>query len=121
MNAKTSNSASRLKQLIALKNITQTELATKTKVSKSSISHYIKGDWEPKQDVIYAISSAYGISPAWLLGYDVPMDSPTTTNDLSPNELDFLNFFRSLSEEEQDAFMRIYKIGCYSPQNSNDV
>lgn len=119
MNDKISNSASRLKQLIEYKNITQTELSNRTKVSKSSISHYIKGDWEPKQDVIYAISSAYGISPAWLLGYDVPMEATTKINDLTHAELDLLNFYRSLSEDEQDAFLRIYKIGKYSSNNSN--
>lgn len=66
--------AQRLRQLLTIKNITQAELSRKTGISKSSISHYLKGDWEGKQNCVYAIASAYDINEAWLMGADVPMD-----------------------------------------------
>lgn len=66
--------AQRLRQLLDVKGITQTELSRKTGISKSSISHYLKGDWEGKQNAVYAISSAYGINESWLMGADVAMD-----------------------------------------------
>lgn len=47
------------------------------------------------------------------------MEATTKINDLTHAELDLLNFYRSLSEDEQDAFLRIYKIGKYSSNNSN--
>ena len=81
--------AQRLRELLDCYNIRQTDLAARTGISKSSLSHYLKGDWEGKQDVIYKISSAYGISSAWLMGVDCPMtsdlphgmESPTVTED----------------------------------------
>lgn len=63
----------RLRELLQIFDIKQTELSIKTGISKSSISHYLKGDWEGKQDAVYKIASAFGISEAWLMGVDVPL------------------------------------------------
>ena len=73
--------AQRLRELLDHYGIRQADLAARTGISKSSLSHYLKGDWEGKQDVIYKISSAYGVSSAWLMGVDCPMfpeKSPTS-------------------------------------------
>lgn len=74
--------AERLRELLVHFNITQTELSLKTGISKSSVSRYIKGDWEGKQDAVFRIASAFGVSEAWLMGVDVPMlpDKPRTTD-----------------------------------------
>jgi repressor LexA len=53
----------------------QTELAKRSQISKSSISRYIKGDWEGKQGAVYALAKALGVTEAWLMGYDVPMEA----------------------------------------------
>lgn len=72
----------RLRELLQIFNIKQTELSIKTGISKSSISHYLKGDWEGKQDAVYKIASAFGISEAWLMGVDVPLyPAPPTVYD----------------------------------------
>lgn len=71
---KTATFASRLKTLLTVKQMTQAELSRKTGISKSSITHYVKGDWEGKQDAVYAIATETGVSEAWLMGYDVPME-----------------------------------------------
>ena len=65
--------AERLQELLRRKNITKAELSRRTGISKSSITHYVKGDWEGKQDSVYAISEAFNLNEAWLMGYDVPM------------------------------------------------
>ena len=62
--------ASRLRELLDHYGIRQSDMSERTGISKSSLSHYLKGDWEGKQDVIYKISSAYGVSAAWLMGVD---------------------------------------------------
>ncbi len=71
--------AQRLRFLIDDAGITQTELARKAGVSKSSISRYLKGDWEAKQDIVYAIAHSMGVNEAWLMGYDVPMKQLSST------------------------------------------
>ena len=65
--------AERLSKLLEIKNITKAELSRRTGISKSSITHYIKGDWEGKQNAVYAIATEFNVNEAWLMGYEVPM------------------------------------------------
>lgn len=65
--------AERLNSAIEMKQITKAELSRMTGISKSSLTRYTKGDWEGKQDAVYAIAQALNVSEAWLMGYDVPM------------------------------------------------
>lgn len=77
---KSSTFSSRLRELLSIRNMTQAELARRSGVSESSISHYLKGNWEAKQDAVYAIAHVGNVSEAWLMGYDVSMDSPLPSN-----------------------------------------
>lgn len=77
---KSSTFSSRLRELLSIRNISQAELARRSGVSESSISHYLKGNWEAKQDAVYAIARVGNVSEAWLMGYDVSMDSPLPAN-----------------------------------------
>ena len=70
---KPSSFAKRLRELLDTNNMTQTDLSRATGISKSSISRYLKGDWEAKQDAVYAIARVANVNEAWLMGYDVPM------------------------------------------------
>lgn len=70
---KPSSFAKRLRELLNASNMTQTELSKRSGISKSSISRYLKGDWEAKQDSVYAIARVANVNEAWLMGYDVPM------------------------------------------------
>lgn len=65
--------AARMQQLLDVKQITKAELARRTGISRSSITRYVKGDWEGKQDAVYKIALEMDVSEAWLMGYDVPM------------------------------------------------
>lgn len=75
--------AQRLQDAIDLRGMSKAELAEKSGVSKSSITHYVKGDWEGKQKVVYALSEALNVSEAWLMGWDVPMER----HPLSPSPI----------------------------------
>lgn len=71
--SKISTFAVRLQKLLEIKGISKAELSRITGINKSSLTHYVKGDWEGKQDAVYAIARATDVSEAWLMGYDVPM------------------------------------------------
>lgn len=62
----------RLKEAMELRGISQTELHEKTGIGKSSISTYLKGEYQAKQDKVDLIAEALSVDPAWLMGYDVP-------------------------------------------------
>ena len=74
MATKTGEFSERLKAILDLRGMTQTELAQVSGVSKSSISRYISGAWKGKQDTVYSLAHALNVSEAWLMGYDVPME-----------------------------------------------
>lgn len=105
-NRKNSTFAERLRYLLEFKQLSQAELSRQTGVSKSSITHYLKGDWEAKQDVIYSIASVMLISEAWLMGYDVPMERTGNKKTPAPEAGDeradeFIQLYRSLSDDHQ--------------------
>jgi len=75
MSGKVATFAHRLREGLDVREMTQAELAKRSGISKSSISRYIKGDWEGKQSAVYELAKALGVTEAWLMGYDVPMES----------------------------------------------
>ncbi len=66
----------RMRSTMAEKEITQAELAKRTKIRASSISDYLNNRYEPKQDKIYLIAEALGVDPAWLSGRDNDAAAP---------------------------------------------
>ena len=50
----------------------QIELARETGLSHSTISRYLSGAVEPRQDATHKIATVLGVSELWLWGYDVP-------------------------------------------------
>lgn len=71
---KKTNSAERLKELMNILDIKQTDIIEKTGIPKSAMSMYISGQRAPRQNRLSLIADAYNINEAWLMGYDVPME-----------------------------------------------
>ena len=60
----------RLKLALSDKGITRTELSQRSGVAKGDITHYLKGDYVPKQDKCYLLAKALDVDPGWLMtGY----------------------------------------------------
>ena len=75
--------AVRIRRALSIRGMRQYELCEKTKIPKSAISQYISGAFEPKQDRVFLIAQALNVDPVWLMGYDVPMETPV---EISPSE-----------------------------------
>lgn len=73
--------AVRLKEALTAKNIKPSDLAKKTGIGKSSISDWLAGRYEAKQDKVYRIADALDINEAWLMGQEVPMEKNASTID----------------------------------------
>lgn len=63
----------RFNQALSIKNIRPAELAEKTGLSKSTISHYMSGYTKPKSDKLFILARALDVSEQWLMGLDVPI------------------------------------------------
>lgn len=77
MNRKVSDSAHRLKELMQVLEIGQSDLCKRTGLSKSVVSLYVNGKRDPRQDNLALIAETYNVDPAWLMGFDVPMKKIT--------------------------------------------
>lgn len=101
----------RIKKALSMRNMTQTELCTKAKISKSTLSEYLSGKYEPKQDKVFILAQALNVDPVWLWGYDVPME---TQKEIFPDKVELteeekmmLSVFRLIPEEQQRAFLEM--------------
>lgn len=92
--------AVRLRRALDIRNMRQSDLCEKTKIPKSAISHYLSGSFVPKQDRAFIIAQALGVDPAWLMGYDVPMEKKEEPEEKknSPDELQLTEGDRELFE-----------------------
>ena len=71
---KITDSKHRIIELLNITGDSQNDFSVKTKIPKSTVSRYVNGEREPKQDKLSMIADAYHVSPAWLMGFDVPME-----------------------------------------------
>lgn len=71
----------RIKTALSLRKLTQANLCELTGIPKSAMSQYINNKFEPKQDRVWKMSKVLDVSEAWLMGFDVPMDSSVQAYD----------------------------------------
>lgn len=111
----TESCATRIKKALSIRNMKQSELCEKTKISKSVLSEYISGAYEPKQDRIFLLSQALNVDPVWLMGFDVPMEnadkksSPHEDGSLTEGEKVMLELFRQIPEDQQPVVLAMIR------------
>lgn len=64
------STANRLKTAMEQAGKRQADLVRETGIDKGAMSNYLKGKYEPKQDVVNRLAIALGVSEMWLWGYD---------------------------------------------------
>ncbi|MBO4541844.1 MAG: helix-turn-helix transcriptional regulator [Bacteroidales bacterium] len=82
----------RIREILNYYNIKQAEFCKRTGIKSSALTNYLKGEREPRQDKVSQIADAFGLDPAWVMGYDVPMKKKIETTDR------LLLYYRLLSE-----------------------
>ena len=116
---KITDSKHRLKELLDLQGISQTEFCQKCGITKSALSNYLNGARVPRQDNIAKIADAFKISPSWLMGYDVPIEAQNfDSDDLTQDERHIIKAYRNASEEIKTAVRAVLgvKKGIASPK-----
>lgn len=104
----------RLAQALRLRGMKQADLCNKTGIPKSAMSQYISGAFEPKQDRLALIAQALDVDPAWLMGYDVPMERENKNSpakpELSEGEKLLLELFNRVPEERQEMVLQMIRV-----------
>ncbi len=110
----------RLRSTMKKNGITQAQLSSLTHIPKSAISQYLSDKFKPRQKRIGIISSALGVNPAWLCGYDA-LDGITVGAkkiSLSEHERAIINAYRT----SPDFKKRIDKeLAVFSNEGTFDV
>lgn len=97
----------RFAALIKTRGLSQKELAQRTNLTEGAISHYLKGDREPKGAILLNIANALGTSTDYLSG---------KTDEVKPSEADdeleiayqlVARNVSNMSAEDRDRFVRI--------------
>lgn len=89
----------------------QQRFSEKTQLNKASVSQYVNGKNTPSSITASKIAKAFGIDPAWLMGFDVPMEpvslgsglstapsSPVAPVQLRRDETELLNKYNMLND-----------------------
>lgn len=85
--------ANRIREAMECAGKRQADIVRETGIDKGALSHYLKGKYEPKQDVVYKLAVALNVSEMWLWGYDCPKERPPEkTIENSPVEMAELHF-----------------------------
>lgn len=113
----------RYQELLDYFHVDQMDMVNKTGLPKSSISMYVNGQRNPRQDKITLIAKAYGVQEAWLMGYDVPMfkeksskvqeklESGITLGELfnidSGGVAELIQIFREMTDSQRKEYLEI--------------
>lgn len=117
----------RLRKALSIRKMTQAELCARAKISKSSLSEYLSGKYEPKQDKIFILAQALDVDPVWLWGYDVPMEKkekpeekkiPPTEAQLDEGETLMLELFRQIPKDKQTEALDLLRVALKMQQRS---
>lgn len=76
----------RLKEAMELREFKQADLAEKYGFDKGQLSSWLSGKYKPRQNNIAKLAMALSVDEAWLMGYDVPMDSSLAPKESSDDK-----------------------------------
>lgn len=95
--------AKRFSYILNLRNMSQQELAEKTEIGKSSISHYLNGNHCPTNDRAFLLAKVLEVNPAWLMGFDAPMNEANNEDDENDEsrEKEFTMLYSQLSPAQK--------------------
>nr|DAQ76789.1 MAG TPA: Repressor protein CI [Caudoviricetes sp.] len=104
----------RIKEALSNRGLKAIDLCKMTGISKSTMSQYLAGLYDPSQLKIELIARALKVNEAWLMGYDVPMEREkpiTVTNDrLDPLDKELMDFVEGLTVEQKKFLLAQLKV-----------
>ena len=106
--------AQRIRRALEIRNMKQADLCELAKVPKSSLSLYLSGAYEPRQDRLTQMAMVLNVTETWLMGYDVPMERENTktfvSQNLSEGEQKLLDLFRRVPESQQEMVLQMISV-----------
>ena len=101
------NFVDRFAEALRIRGLKQTDISSRSGIAPGTISNYAQGKYAPKDENLRKIARALSVNPAWLMGFDVPMNSDDDLlqllQDPSPAQLEWLEYQKkqALSDQER--------------------
>lgn len=113
-NIRIASTSTRLKEALYAVGKTPADLARETGLSKSTLSRYLSGSFEPKQNAIAKLASVLNVSEMWLWGYDVPMvnkkTAPENGSGLGKAKKQLLDLAENCTEEDAERLLQVMEL-----------
>ncbi|HDP2840153.1 TPA: helix-turn-helix domain-containing protein [Staphylococcus aureus] len=111
----------RLKQIMSERKISQSELSRRTGIGRNSISDYLNGKYEAKQDKVFELAKALNVNEAWLMGFVISKNRKIENNDIAsiyskltpPRQKNVLNYANEQLDEQNTKGDNIVDINSY--------
>ncbi|HEB2195320.1 TPA: helix-turn-helix domain-containing protein [Staphylococcus aureus] len=116
----------RLKQIMSERKISQSELSRRTGIGRNSISDYLNGKYEAKQDKVFELAKALNVNEAWLMGFDISKNRKIENNDIAsiyskltpPRQKNVLNYANEQLEEQNSKGDNVVDINSYKQEKT---
>lgn len=114
-NTRVASCGQRIAAALSRKGMKQADLCKITGIPKSSMSLYLSGAYEPKQDKIYSMAKALDVSTEWLMGYDLPHvripweEKSIEEPKLTDGEKALLDLFNQVPEDKQSIVIEMIR------------
>ena len=106
----------RFNKIISIRDMKPVELAEKTGLSKSTISHYMSGYTKPKSDRLYMLAKTLNVNEAWLMGYDVAMEGEPSLEEIITSQIKKQGTtLEDVAEKADVAYEWLKDIGSFVP------
>ena len=121
--------ADRLKEIMQQHDLRQVDILKRTepyckkfdvRLGRNDLSQYVSGKVLPGQEKLTVLAMALGVSEAWLMGYDVPMNSKITADEAWDAEADKFNDKMSQFQIKEKAFLLQLKVLGWSCHHIDD-
>ena len=98
----------RLAYALAVRKLSQADLAKACNIAPSNISQYLTKEAEPRRDKIRLIAEKLHVSESWLTGNGKPsdIDSRDCFDELARDEQRLLKAYRSCSQKGQEFLLK---------------
>lgn len=112
---RTADIAHRLREAMTNTGKTQADLVRETGLSKSTLSRYLSGKFEPKQIAVNKLAVALNVAEMWLWGCDVPMERPSPEDVgtfaadvvLNPDLMRLAQIYMDLGEADKNMLLML--------------
>lgn len=116
----------KLKQIMSERKISQSELSRRTGIGRNSISDYLNGKYEAKQDKVFELAKALNVNEAWLMGFDISKNRKIENNDITsiyskltpPRQSNVLKYATNQLEEQNNDSDNLVDFNSYIQEKS---